>query len=95
MAVLFVGNACLCILSNLIIISIPDVQYLLAKFASICGATVSKFWKPNVTHVIAATDVKGACSRTLKVLKAILNGRWILKTECELHLCLLLLHTFK
>ncbi|KAL6953262.1 non-specific serine,threonine protein kinase, partial [Sarracenia purpurea var. burkii] len=56
-------------------------QYLLVKFASICGATVSKYWKPNVTHVIAATDEKGACSRTLKLLKAILNGRWILKID--------------
>ncbi|PSR89781.1 BRCA1-associated RING domain protein [Actinidia chinensis var. chinensis] len=58
-----------------------DEKYLLVKFASICGATVSKFWKPNVTHVIASTDAKGACCRTLKVLKAILNGRWILKTD--------------
>ncbi|CAL5432595.1 unnamed protein product [Camellia sinensis] len=58
-----------------------EEKYLLVKFANICGATVSKFWKPNVTHVIAATDAKGACSRTLKVLKAILNGRWILKTD--------------
>ncbi|GFY99548.1 breast cancer associated RING 1 [Actinidia rufa] len=58
-----------------------EEKYLLSKFASICGATVSKFWKPNVTHVIAATDAKGACSRTLKVLKAILKGRWVLKTE--------------
>ncbi|XAR58664.1 Histone-lysine N-methyltransferase [Bertholletia excelsa] len=56
-------------------------KYLLAKFASICGASVSKFWKPNVTHVIASTDEKGAFSRTLKVLKAILNGRWVLKID--------------
>ncbi|KAG5514637.1 hypothetical protein RHGRI_035886 [Rhododendron griersonianum] len=55
--------------------------YLLVKFASICGATVTKFWKPNVTHVVAATDAKGACTRTFKVLKAILHGRWILKTD--------------
>lgn len=59
------------------------MQYLLVKFASICGATVTKFWKPNVTHVVAATDAKGACSRSFKVLKAILHGRWILKTDCE------------
>nr|DAD32066.1 TPA_asm: hypothetical protein HUJ06_010917 [Nelumbo nucifera] len=54
---------------------------LLNKFARITGATVSKIWIPNVTHVIAATDEIGACSRTLKVLKAILNGRWILNID--------------
>ncbi|KAL3655024.1 hypothetical protein CASFOL_000810 [Castilleja foliolosa] len=54
---------------------------LLVKFASMCGATVFKFWNPNVTHVIASTDSEGACSRTLKVLMAILNGRWILTMD--------------
>ncbi|XP_021888551.1 BRCA1-associated RING domain protein 1 isoform X2 [Carica papaya] len=54
---------------------------LLVKFASITGATVSKFWKPNITHVIAITDEKGACKRTLKVLMAILNGKWVLKID--------------
>lgn len=58
-------------------------QHLMNKFASICGAKVSKTWNPNVTHVIAATDEKGACSRTLKVLMAILNGRWVLNVDCE------------
>ncbi|XP_058196920.1 BRCA1-associated RING domain protein 1-like isoform X2 [Rhododendron vialii] len=58
-----------------------EEKYLLVKFAGICGATVTKFWKPNVTHVVAATDANGACSRTFKVLKAILHGRWILKTD--------------
>uniref|UniRef100_A0A5B7AMK6 Putative BRCA1-associated RING domain protein 1 n=1 Tax=Davidia involucrata TaxID=16924 RepID=A0A5B7AMK6_DAVIN len=58
-----------------------EEKYLLVKFASICGATVSKFWDPNVTHVIAATDAEGACSRTLKVLMAILNGKWILRID--------------
>ena len=60
------------------------MQILVVKFASMCGATVTKFWKPNVTHVIAATDAQGACTRTLKVLMAILNGRWILKIDCKL-----------
>ena len=39
--------------------------------------------KPNVIHVIDATDANGACSRMLKVLMAILNGRWILKPDCK------------
>lgn len=58
------------------------VQVLLINFASRVGATVTKFWTSNVTHVIAATDAKGACSRTLKVLMAILSGQWILKMDC-------------
>lgn len=54
------------------------------NFASRIGATVTKFWTPDVTHVIAATDSNGACARTLKVLMGILNGQWILKMDCKL-----------
>ncbi|KAK5833523.1 hypothetical protein PVK06_017367 [Gossypium arboreum] len=49
------------------------------SFAKMIGVTVSKFWRPDVTHVIASTDENGACTRTLKVLMAILNGKWVLK----------------
>lgn len=56
-------------------------KYMLVKFADMCGATVCKFWKPNVTHVVATTDVKGACTRTMKVLMAILSGKWILTMD--------------
>ena len=59
------------------------LQYMLVKFAGMCGATVCKFWKPNVTHVVATTDVKGACTRTMKVLMAILSGKWILTMDCK------------
>ena len=52
---------------------------MLIKFANLCGVTVTKYWNPNVTHVIAAADANGACTMTLKVLITILNGRWILK----------------
>ncbi|KAJ4956378.1 hypothetical protein NE237_013161 [Protea cynaroides] len=54
---------------------------LLVKFAKMTGATVTKVWEPNVSHVIAATDEMGACSRTVKVLMAILHGRWVLKID--------------
>lgn len=54
---------------------------MLIKLANMCGATVCKSWNPNVTHVIAATDEKGACTRTLKVLMAILGGKWILTID--------------
>ncbi|KAK9058368.1 hypothetical protein SSX86_023209 [Deinandra increscens subsp. villosa] len=58
-----------------------DEKFTLVNFASSCGAVVSKYWRNDVTHVIAATDSNGACTRTLKVLMAILNGKWILKME--------------
>ncbi|KAL2556880.1 BRCA1-associated RING domain protein 1 [Forsythia ovata] len=58
-----------------------EEKYLLVKFATMCGATVSKFWNPKVTHVIAATNSKGACSRTSIVLMAILSGQWILTMD--------------
>ncbi|KAL8240736.1 hypothetical protein R6Q59_014091 [Mikania micrantha] len=56
-------------------------KYNMIDFARNNGALVSKYWKDNVTHVIAAVDSNGACTRTLKVLMAILNGKWIVTTE--------------
>ncbi|WOG85904.1 hypothetical protein DCAR_0105097 [Daucus carota subsp. sativus] len=53
----------------------------LAKFASTCGATISRSWNPNVTHVIASIDANGAYTRTLKVLMAILHGRWVVTMD--------------
>ncbi|KAG8389172.1 hypothetical protein BUALT_Bualt02G0201400 [Buddleja alternifolia] len=58
-----------------------EEKCLMVKFATICGATACKFWNPRVTHVIAATDANGAYSRTLKVLMAILDGKWILTMD--------------
>ncbi|XP_057798173.1 BRCA1-associated RING domain protein 1 [Salvia miltiorrhiza] len=58
-----------------------EEKCLVARLAKTSGATVYKFWNPNVTHVIAATDSNGACSRTLKVLMAILNGKWVLSMD--------------
>ncbi|KAK4366050.1 hypothetical protein RND71_013930 [Anisodus tanguticus] len=58
-----------------------EEKYMLVKFANMCGASVCKFWKPNVTHVVATTDEKGACTRTMKVLMAILSGKWILTMD--------------
>lgn len=36
-----------------------------------------------MTHVIANTDARGACARTLKVLMAILAGKWVLNVNCK------------
>ncbi|MCL7024232.1 hypothetical protein MKW94_010944, partial [Papaver nudicaule] len=54
---------------------------LLANFSKISGVTIVEHWKPNVTHVIASTDGTGACKRTLRFLKAILDGKWVLKMD--------------
>lgn len=59
------------------------VQVLLNEFARLTGATIAKAWKPKITHVIASTNEHGACSRTLKVLMAILEGKWVLRTDCK------------
>ncbi|TYJ04326.1 hypothetical protein E1A91_A12G084900v1 [Gossypium mustelinum] len=56
-------------------IELVYMQFLLVKFAKMISVTVSKFWRPDVAHVTASTDENGACTRTLKVLMAILNGR--------------------
>ncbi|CAM0903821.1 unnamed protein product [Alopecurus aequalis] len=50
---------------------------VLDQFQSQTGITVTNTWRSNVTHVVANTDEKGACGRTLKVLLAILAGKWV------------------
>lgn len=64
-------------------------QILLIKFAEMNGATLSKSWTPNVTHVIAALDGDGAYVRTFKIFMAILAGKWIVTMDCKLHLDIL------
>ncbi|VFQ86267.1 unnamed protein product [Cuscuta campestris] len=59
----------------------PEDKCTLVEFGKMCGATVSKLWTSNVTHVIAAVDSEGACARTLKVLMAILGGKWIISMD--------------
>ncbi|KAJ4878807.1 BRCA1-associated RING domain protein 1 [Raphanus sativus] len=54
---------------------------LMEKLAAKFNATISRYWNPSVTHVIASTDEKGACTRTLKVLMGILNGKWIINAD--------------
>ncbi|XP_020095276.1 protein BREAST CANCER SUSCEPTIBILITY 1 homolog isoform X1 [Ananas comosus] len=54
---------------------------ILDEFVGLTGIAAINYWKPNVTHVIAATDERGACSRTLKVLMAILGGKWVVSVN--------------
>lgn len=70
------------------------MQFKLADFARRNGALVSKYWTENVTHVIAATDSNGACTRTLKVLMAILHGKWIVTMECKVPILVYLIVSF-
>ncbi|CAM6095452.1 unnamed protein product [Calypogeia fissa] len=59
----------------------PGIKGKLAAFASVTGASVAKRWSLNVTHVITGTDEQGGAKRTLKFLLALLQGRWIVKSE--------------
>ncbi|KAK9140348.1 hypothetical protein Scep_010029 [Stephania cephalantha] len=58
-----------------------SLHNVLAKFAKTICATILKTWNPNVTHVLTTTVGNDVCSRTLKVLMAILPGIWIMKIE--------------
>jgi BRCA1-associated RING domain protein 1 len=59
------------------------LQGIVSEFAKIAGVPISTSWSPNVTHVIASTDMSGACKRTLKFLMAILNGKWVISIDCK------------
>ncbi|KAI3958758.1 hypothetical protein MKX01_023434 [Papaver californicum] len=54
---------------------------IVSEFSRITGVPVSKTFGSNVTHIIASTDMSGACKRTLKFLLGILEGKWILKID--------------
>ena len=53
------------------------------QFECHTGITITNTWSSDVTHVIASTDERGACARTLKVLMAILAGKWVLNVNCK------------
>ncbi|CAN4076208.1 unnamed protein product [Withania somnifera] len=55
-----------------------DEKGLVSTLKKFSGVTVVKNWDRSVTHVIASTDEKGACRRTLKYLMGVLTGKWIL-----------------
>ncbi|KAM0822445.1 hypothetical protein ACQ4PT_071484 [Festuca glaucescens] len=54
---------------------------VVSEFAKLASLPISTSWSPSVTHVIASTDLSGACKRTLKFLMAILNGKWIVSID--------------
>lgn len=54
---------------------------IVSELAKIAGVPISTSWSPNVTHVIASTNMSGSCKRTLKFLMAILNGKWVISMD--------------
>lgn len=58
-------------------------QGIVAEFSKLAGVPISTSWNPSVTHVIASTDLSGACKRTLKFLMAILHGKWVVSLDCK------------
>ncbi|XP_021995204.1 BRCA1-associated RING domain protein 1-like, partial [Helianthus annuus] len=69
-----------------------EQKFMMVDFARTNGALVSKYWKDNVTHVIAATDANGACTHrkwvvTMEWLKACVEaGRIVNEETYEVHL---------
>ena len=87
-SLLFVGfHFCFKVSKTAACIVIP--QRVMEKLAVKLNATISRYSNPSVTHVIASTNEKGACTRTLKVLMGILNGKWIINADCKLDCSLL------
>ncbi|XP_055820143.1 protein BREAST CANCER SUSCEPTIBILITY 1 homolog [Solanum dulcamara] len=58
-----------------------DEKGLVSTLKRLSGVTVVKSWDLSVTHVIASTDEKGACRRTLKYLMGVLAGKWIMSID--------------
>ncbi|XP_016502913.2 protein BREAST CANCER SUSCEPTIBILITY 1 homolog [Nicotiana tabacum] len=58
-----------------------DEKELVSSLKRLSGVTVVKNWDLSVTHVIASTDEKGTCRRTLKYLMGVLAGKWILSID--------------
>uniref|UniRef100_A0A7N0T456 BRCT domain-containing protein n=1 Tax=Kalanchoe fedtschenkoi TaxID=63787 RepID=A0A7N0T456_KALFE len=52
-----------------------------SEFTVLSGIKELKKWSSSVTHVIASVDKNEACRRTLKILMAILEGKWILSAK--------------
>ncbi|XP_074580426.1 BRCA1-associated RING domain protein 1-like [Curcuma longa] len=58
-----------------------EEKKMVNEFVTLSGASTTSVWNSGITHVVAATDEHGACSRTLKVLMAILGGKWVLRVD--------------
>ena len=41
------------------------------------------FYIFSVTHVITSCNKNGMCPRTLKYLRGVLQGKWIVNMECK------------
>ncbi|XP_064614422.1 BRCA1-associated RING domain protein 1-like [Liolophura sinensis] len=58
-----------------------DQKIILHKAAAILKARVEEDFVPEVTHLVTSSNQEGQCPRTLKYLRAILTGKWVLNME--------------
>ena len=40
----------------------------------------------SVTHVVSSVNKEGYCGRTIKNLRALVDGKWIINFECKAYL---------
>ncbi|GIY46177.1 BRCA1-associated RING domain protein 1, partial [Caerostris extrusa] len=53
----------------------------LQKCAQMLKAEIVEDFKPDVTHIITSCDVMGNCVRTMKILLAMLTGKWVMNYQ--------------
>ncbi|XP_052823265.1 BRCA1-associated RING domain protein 1 [Octopus bimaculoides] len=58
-----------------------DLKVELRKLASVINAKIVDDVSPEVTHVVIGVNKDGLCPRTLKYLKAVLAGKWIVTLD--------------
>ena len=54
----------------------PDKESL-KKLAELAGCEYTKQWRDDVTHVVAAADKRQRAPRTVKLMFAVLRGKWV------------------
>ncbi|KAF6138326.1 hypothetical protein GIB67_001555 [Kingdonia uniflora] len=58
-----------------------EEKEIVSAFLKLAGVLVLKNYGPSATHVLVSTDENGACTRNLKFLMGILEGKWILSID--------------
>ncbi|GAB1600874.1 BRCA1-associated RING domain protein 1-like [Argonauta hians] len=74
----FVDGGPVCILPTALS---RDLKVELRKLVSTINAKIVDDVYPEVTHVVIGVNKEGLCPRTLKYLKAILSGKWIVTLD--------------
>nr|XP_022310049.1 BRCA1-associated RING domain protein 1-like isoform X3 [Crassostrea virginica] len=58
-----------------------DQKILLQKCASKLQARIAEDFSSEVTHIVSTCNSSGLCPRTMKYLRGVLTGRWIVSME--------------